>query len=167
MVPAASGRVPRAPPYSGFRPVPSGCAYGAVTRYGPPFQAVPLPVGSLSAALLPRRRLNAPGLGSSPFARHYSGNHCCFLLLRLLRCFSSAGLPPVAGVPRLPRGGLPHSDTRGSPAICASPRLFAACHVLLRLQKPRHPPCALAHFPGASPGFRPRPRQSYPVLSLN
>jgi hypothetical protein len=30
------------------------------------------------------------GLGSFPFARHYLGNHCYFLLLRLLRCFSSA-----------------------------------------------------------------------------
>src|SRR5690606_16439755 len=26
----------------------------------------------------------------SPYVRHYSGNHCYFLLLRLLRCFSSA-----------------------------------------------------------------------------
>ena len=31
------------------------------------------------------------GLGSSVFARHYLRNHCCFLFLRLLRCFSSAG----------------------------------------------------------------------------
>ena len=35
---------------------------------------------------------NKFGLGSFPFARHYLGNHFCFLLLRLLRCFSSAGL---------------------------------------------------------------------------
>ena len=31
------------------------------------------------------------GLGSSPFARRYSGNRCFFLFLRLLRCFSSPG----------------------------------------------------------------------------
>ena len=31
------------------------------------------------------------GLGSFPFARRYSGNHYCFLFLRLLRCFSSPG----------------------------------------------------------------------------
>ncbi len=43
-------------------------------------------------------------------------------------------------------GGLPHSDIRGSPGICPSPRLFAACHVLLRLREPRHPPCALVTF---------------------
>ena len=40
-------------------------------------------------------------------------------------------------------GGFPHSDIRGSSAICASPQLFAACHVLLRLLVPRHPPYAL------------------------
>ncbi len=43
-------------------------------------------------------------------------------------------------------GGLPHSDIRGSTGICPSPRLFAACHVLLRLREPRHPPCALLSF---------------------
>ena len=39
--------------------------------------------------------------------------------------------------------GFPHSDIRGSLAICASPRLFAAYHVFHRLLVPRHPPCAL------------------------
>ena len=39
--------------------------------------------------------------------------------------------------------GFPHSDIRGSMLICSSPRLFAACHVLLRLLMPRHSPCAL------------------------
>ena len=40
-----------------------------------------------------------PGLGSFRFARRYSGNHCCFLFLRLLRCFSSPGSPrmPIEG----------------------------------------------------------------------
>ena len=32
---------------------------------------------------------NIGGLGSSPFARHYWGNHCYFLFLQVLRCFSS------------------------------------------------------------------------------
>ena len=31
------------------------------------------------------------GLGSSAFARRYLRNHCYFLFLRLLRCFSSPG----------------------------------------------------------------------------
>ena len=34
------------------------------------------------------------GLGFFPFARRYSGNHCCFLFLRLLRCFSWPGCSP-------------------------------------------------------------------------
>ena len=38
---------------------------------------------------------------------------------------------------------FPNSDIRGSKLICSSPRLFAACHVLLRLLMPRHSPYAL------------------------
>ncbi len=33
------------------------------------------------------------GLGFPAFARRYLRDHFCFLFLRLLRCFSSAGLP--------------------------------------------------------------------------
>ena len=54
-------------------------------------------------------------------------------------------------MPRLPRGGLPHSDTRGSKAVRASPRLFAACRVLHRLREPRHPPCALRYLSRIAP----------------
>ena len=36
-------------------------------------------------------RMPNHGLGCSPFARHYLGNHYCFLFLRVLRCFSSPG----------------------------------------------------------------------------
>ena len=45
------------------------------------------------AALLPPGGRNLRGLGCAPFARHYWGYHCCFLFLRVLRCFSSPGLP--------------------------------------------------------------------------
>ena len=41
-------------------------------------------------------------------------------------------------------GGLPHSETPGSPIARISPGFFAACHVLHRLSVPRHPPDALA-----------------------
>src|SRR5690606_18604119 len=41
---------------------------------------------------------------------------------------------------------LPHSEITGSIRICRSPVLIAACHVLLRLWEPRHPPCALVYF---------------------
>ena len=40
--------------------------------------------------------------------------------------------------------GFPHSEIPGSLDICSSPRLIAACHVLLRLLMPRHSPCALS-----------------------
>ena len=99
------------------------------------------------AVLQPRRRRNADGLGSSPVARHYWGNHSCFLFLRVLRCFSSPRWPPASGgMSCLQHDGLSHSEIRGSRAMCASPRLFAACHVLHRLREPRHPPCALSYF---------------------
>ena len=39
--------------------------------------------------LQPQLCRNIIGLGSSPFARHYWGNHCYFLFLQVLRCFSS------------------------------------------------------------------------------
>ena len=42
--------------------------------------------------------------------------------------------------------GLSHSEIHGSKAICASPRLIAAYHVLHRLREPRHPPSALTLF---------------------
>ena len=49
---------------------------------------------SCDAVLQPRGSHDHPGLGCSPVARHYWGNHCCFLFLRVLRCFSSPGWPP-------------------------------------------------------------------------
>ena len=91
------------------------------------------------------------GLGSFPFARRYSGNHCYFLFLRLLRCFSSPGslCTPIrlaliqCTVTEGCSAGFPHSDICGSMDICSSPQLFAAYHVFHRLLVPRHPPCAL------------------------
>ena len=44
--------------------------------------------------LQPHRCRNTCGLGYSPFARHYWGNHYYFLFLRVLRCFSSPRSPP-------------------------------------------------------------------------
>src|SRR5438128_6994599 len=59
------------------------------------------------------------GLGSSPFARHYSGSRGFFPFLRLLRCFSSPAclhLPYVfrQGYARITTRGFPHSDIPGS-----------------------------------------------------
>ena len=120
--------------------------YGTITLYGRPFQGVPL------AILLPRRGPTTP---VSP-RRHGFGLFRVRspLLTESLFIFSSYGYLDVS-VPhvRLPYGmaglqpaGLPHSDIPGSTAICASPELFAAYHVLRRLREPRHPPSALAYF---------------------
>ena len=93
------------------------------------------------------------------------------LLTESLFIFSSYGYLDVS-VPhvRLPFGmtglqpaGLPHSDIPGSTAICASPGLFAAYHVLRRLREPRHPPCALYYFcPPPRERGRVRTRQRHP-----
>ena len=40
---------------------------------------------------------------------------------------------------------FPHSGTPGSTLACSYPRLFAACHALLRPPVPRHPLHALSH----------------------
>ncbi len=124
-----------------------------LARTGPSPSAAPLSSGfrfaysRYIAVLQPPARLDAPGLGSSAFARHYSRNHCYFLFLGVVRCFSSPRSPPhIRRVPCLQHGGLPHSEIRASTAICASTRLFAAYHVLLRLPEPRHPPSALIRF---------------------
>ena len=94
MVPPDSDRVSPAPPYSGF-------GYGRTRLRVRGFHALrpgfpkwfPWHVPPDVAVLQPRSRLDAPGLGFSAFARRYSRNHCCFLLLRVLRCFSSPGWP--------------------------------------------------------------------------
>ena len=95
--------------------------------------------------LLPRNSRNCYGLGFSPFARHYLGNHGCFLFLWVLRCFSSPRSLSLRNIPTC-RDGLPHSEISGSWSACLYPELFAACHVLHRLQMPRHPPYILLFF---------------------
>ena len=77
--------------------------------------------------LQPQSCLNKTGLGYSPFARHYLGNHYCFLVLRLLRCFSSPGqLPNYLGFLIFNQEGCP---IRKSP----DQRLFAPSRSLSQL----------------------------------
>src|ERR1041384_7949655 len=81
--------------------------YGAVTLYGRPFQTARLtlsypsfhsliqrlhagPVDDCGPAT-PGSPFELPGLGFSDFARHYFRNHGCFLLLGVLRWFTSPG----------------------------------------------------------------------------
>ena len=122
--------------------------YRTITFFGPTFQLVRLVFIRAYRRSIPRILRRVYGLGCFPFARRYLGNRYFFLLLRVLRCFSSPGIPSIAygfsyGYLNITSGGFPHSDIHGSKPACGSPWLFAACHVLRRLLVPRHPPYAL------------------------
>ena len=101
------------------------------------------------AVLQPRPCRNRTGLGSCAFARHYWRNHCYFLFLRVLRCFSSPGSLPSSMDDAQCAPGCPIRRSTLVTGICPSAWLIAACHVLLRLREPRHPSCALLSFPYA------------------
>ena len=73
----------------------------------------------------------------------------CFLFLRVLRCFTSPGLPPAAmnsarDTAALPAVGFPIRTSTDQSLVSGSPWLIAATHVLRRLLEPRHPPHALS-----------------------
>ncbi len=85
------------------------------------------------------------GLGYSPFARRYSGNRIRFLLLGLLKGFTSPGSAPAKRRDTgLWASGFPHSGIPGSLPACGSPGLIAACHALHPFWLPRHPPWTLS-----------------------
>ena len=148
MVPDNSTGIPRVPAYSGASLGHNhDFAYGTFTPCGPVFHPVRLSRHvSLCLVLLPRRVRKPCGLGSSPFDRLYWGNRCYFLLLRVLRCFSSLrSLRATGTVTGSLPPGCPIRISAAVAGICPLPRLFAAYHVLLRLREPRHPPCALVN----------------------
>ena len=86
--------------------------YETITPYGQAFQLILLYLILNVVVLQPQICRNKIGLGFFPFARHYLGNHYCFLLLRLLRCFSSARSRLLTTSLQL--DGLPHSEISGS-----------------------------------------------------
>ena len=97
MVPPASHRVPRVRWYSGYCLLKILFVYRTLTYYGLPSQTVLL-TNSITYAVLNPQCIATSGLASFPFARRYLENRCFFLFLRLLRCFSSAGIPPYGYV---------------------------------------------------------------------
>ena len=146
MVSAPSHRVSRVPWYSGSCRAASDFGYGALTLSGRLFQCrSPVLCRSLPQSEPRDARITVWALPLSLAATD-----------GIDVSFSSSGYLDVS-VPRVPSvhlwiqctvtevcsAGFPHSDIRGSPDICSSPRLFAAYHVFLRLSVPRHPPCAL------------------------
>ena len=94
MVPPTSRKVPRVSRYSGSCRPAFPFAYGAFTLSRMTSQNISAGSGNTLCSPLPQSARQT-GLGSSPFARRYSGNRCFFLFLRLLRCFSSPGSPRI------------------------------------------------------------------------
>ena len=98
--------------------------------------------------LQPRYCLNNTGLGSSAFARHYLRNHCYFLLLWVLRCFSSPRSPPL----RDDRPSACRVAPFGYPGINGYLRLPRAFRSLSRPSSPPRAkastvcPCLLSYF---------------------
>lgn len=165
MVHPNSHRVSRVPWYLGTSlESRSPFVYGAVTRYGGPFQE-PSTKRTICNSLIPLQR------GSCDTPRHQTDNACrlgarlvwadprslaatdgiafCFLFLGVLRWFTSPRWPSRSYVftpewRSMTSAGFSHSEIPGSTPVCGSPRLIAAGHVLHRLSAPRHPPCTLS-----------------------
>ena len=145
MVPPDSDRVPPAPPYSGTG---SGSGSFRVRGCHPlrpdfPDQFRYDPFFHLCRPYNPARA-STPAVWALPLSLAATrGVTVVFLSSDYLDVSVRRVGFPHNGMTRLQRAGLPHSDTRGSRAARASPRIFAACRVLPRLREPRHPPCAL------------------------
>ena len=148
MGPPDSHRISRVPRYSGFRYASDGFAQRAFTCYGTTFQRF-----MLTIFLATSRPYNPSEAGTSlvwalPRSLATTGGIIFyFLFLRVLRCFSSPRSPSaLGGMTDLQPAGFSHSDICGSRVVCTYPQLFAAYHVLHRLQEPRHPPYALSYL---------------------
>ena len=80
MVPADSRRIPRVPRYSGYRYATLLLRAGGCHPLRPGFPARSRSQKHVQrrGPTTPRMRRHNRGLGSSPVARHYWGNHCLF-----------------------------------------------------------------------------------------
>ena len=148
MGPPASYRVSRVRYYSGATWLVSDFVYGSFTLFAWLFQNhSTIFLNTFWWSATPKNK--SFGLASFPFARRYLGNRCFFLLLGLLRCFSSPRFLILryfihTAVPaHYYRWVPPFGNLRFITDICSLPQLIAACHVLHRLLVPRHPPYAL------------------------
>ena len=113
--------------------------YGAVTRYGPPFQARS-PIGSSSTCRRPYNpaRASTPAVWALPLSLAATrGVTVCFPFLRLLRCFSSSGWQPY----QVDTPPACRVSPFGHPRIMGRSRLPAAFRSLPR---PSSPPGAKA-----------------------
>ena len=146
MGPPASDRATRVRPYSGSLPQASHFAYGIFTLSDAQFHASSAMFRSPLQVRNPRCKHLVWPLSRSLAATweiDVSFSSCGYLDVSVLRVSSSCTTLLMHVCPHITVGGFPHSDICGSRDMCSSPQLFAACHVLLRLPVPRHPPCAL------------------------
>ena len=145
MVLADSHRISRVPRYSGADSILSKLHLRGYHALRLRFPADSAAVGFFLLPVLQPRVVpcDIPGLGSSAFARHYLRNHCYFLFLRVLRCFSSPRSPGALRRDGIAAAGFPHSDIGGS---CGYLPLAAAFRSLSR---PSSPPRAtgIPHAP--------------------
>ena len=121
MVLPPSHRIPRVRWYSGFRSLSSGFGYKTVTFFGVTFQSLHLPSANAIRGPYPAI-INYVGLGSSPFAHHYSENHYFI--------FSSSGYLDVS-VPRVPLRTLYYlrTNTIALPMVCSHIRISTDQHL--------------------------------------
>ena len=145
MVDPDSDGVPRAPPYSGSasrrRPY---FAYGTVTLFGAAVRPLPLSERFSTPRVIPMRPYNPAFLrfGLLPVRSPLLRESLLISLPVLLRWFTSHSLAPPSYLLQtrgacLAACGLPHSGIPGSSDVCSFPRLFAACHALLRPSAPQ------------------------------
>ena len=157
MVSARSHRVSRVPWYSGSCRVSSGFGYGALTLSGRLFQSrSPAVTESLMQSEPRDARITVWALPRSLAATYgidVSFSSSGYLDVSVPRVsFSQAMYSPVDNCTLLQLSSLIRRSA-GQSDICSLPQLFAACHVLLRLPVPRHPPCALSCLTNLSLAF--------------
>ena len=122
MVPAASGWVPRAPPYSGSRCFPSALRL----RGSHPLRPVPMPFRCASVLLL-RSYYPSPwaGFGLLRFRSPLLPESLLFSFPPGTQMFHFPGFSSLSGCIPIAGCGFPHSDTAGSSLSYSSPARFA------------------------------------------
>ena len=136
MVPAVSDRISPVPPYSGYH---YGCKSISPTGLSPPM--VQLSRSVLLSIYSPITWSYNPKIAVTTLV--WAVPRSLATTYGITIVFFSSGyldvsvhrvrLPTNVGMTGLQPAGLPHSEISGSKVICTSPKLIAACHVLLRL----------------------------------
>jgi hypothetical protein len=129
--------------------VPPTTRYGALTLSRRAFQHLRVVGRTVALVLQPQSCRGKAGLGSSRFARHYSGNLMLISSRRATEMFQFTRCPP--SLPMCSAGGIQTSLWMGCPIRilrahrlhAAPPERFAGLRVLLRPSAPRHPPRTL------------------------